>query len=324
MTALYILAVPAGLLIGLSLGALGGGGSILTVPALVYVLGQSAHGAATASLVIVGVTSLAGMAAHARAGRVRFGSGLIFGGLGTVGSLVGARLSAGVNSDVLLAAFAVLVLIAAAAMLARARRTPTGPAVAGPPPRGLAGGQPGDDETPTNATFAAGARHGLGKDVGHMDAYPEPEGTGALLVATRERTTVSVGAPAGPNWRKWARVVIAASVVGLLTGFFGVGGGFVVVPALVLALRFQMPEAVGTSLLVIAINSASALLGRIGTHVQLNWALVGVFIAAAVAGTLVGNRVASSVRPERLAIAFTWLLVAVAIYTAARSVSHLA
>jgi uncharacterized membrane protein YfcA len=120
MTAFYILAVPAGLLIGLSLGALGGGGSILTVPALVYVLGQSAHGATTASLVIVGVTSLAGMAAHARAGRVRFGSGLIFGGLGTVGSLAGARLSAGVNSDVLLAAFAVLVLIAAGAMLARA------------------------------------------------------------------------------------------------------------------------------------------------------------------------------------------------------------
>ena len=79
MTAFYILAVPAGLLIGLSLGALGGVGSILTVPALVYVLGQSAHGATTASLVIVGVTSLAGMAAHARAGRVRFGSGLIFG-----------------------------------------------------------------------------------------------------------------------------------------------------------------------------------------------------------------------------------------------------
>ena len=322
MTALYILAVPAGLLIGLSLGALGGGGSILTVPALVYVLGQSAHGAATASLVIVGVTSLAGMAAHARAGRVRFGSGLIFGGLGTVGSLVGARLSAGVNSDVLLAAFAVLVLIAAAAMLARARRTPTGAAAAGARPRGLAGGQPADDETPTDTTFAAGAQHNLGKDVGHMDAYPED--TGALLVATRERTTVAVGAPAGPNWRKGTRVVIAASVVGLLTGFFGVGGGFVVVPALVLALRFQMPEAVGTSLLVIAINSASALLGRIGTHVQLNWALVGVFIAAAVAGTLVGNRVASSVRPERLAIAFTWLLVAVAIYTAARSVSHLA
>jgi hypothetical protein len=264
------------------------------------------------------------MAAHARAGRVRFGSGLIFGALGTVGSLAGARLSAGVNSDVLLAAFAVLVLIAAGAMLARARRTPTGTAVAGAAPGSLAGGPPANDGTPTDVTFTTGTQQGVGKEVGHTDAYPGHEGPGTVLVATRRHTTIGGGAPIVPNWRKWARVVIAASVVGLLTGFVGVGGGFVVVPALVLALRFQMPEAVGTSLLVIAINSASALLGRIGTHVQLNWALVAVFIAAAVAGTLVGNRVASSVKPERLAIAFTWLLVAVAIYTAARSVSHLA
>ena len=92
------------------------------------------------------------MAAHARAGTVRFGSGLIFGGLGTVGSLAGARLSAGVNSDVLLGAFAVLVLIAAGAMLARARRTPTGTAVAGAAPGGLAGGPPAHDKTPTDAT----------------------------------------------------------------------------------------------------------------------------------------------------------------------------
>ena len=73
------------------------------------------------------------------------------------------------------------------------------------------------------------------------------------------------------------------------------GGGFVIVPALVLALGFEMPAAVGTSLLVIAINSAAALAVRLGGHVHLDWPLLGVFTAAALAGALAGNRVASRV-----------------------------
>ena len=80
------IAVPAGLLIGLSLGALGGGGSILTVPALVYLLHQQPHAATTGSLLIVGITALAGMTAHQRAGRVRIAQGITFGVLGVAGS----------------------------------------------------------------------------------------------------------------------------------------------------------------------------------------------------------------------------------------------
>ena len=87
-------ALAAGVVIGLSLGALGGGGSILTVPALVYLLGQSPVAATTGSLVIVGITSLAGMVAHARAGRVRVAQGLLFGVLGVAGSWYGSTLSA--------------------------------------------------------------------------------------------------------------------------------------------------------------------------------------------------------------------------------------
>jgi uncharacterized membrane protein YfcA len=120
------------------------------------------------------------------------------------------------------------------------------------------------------------------------------------------------------------RVVIAATVVGLVTGFFGVGGGFVVVPALVLALGFDMPAAVGTSLLVIAINSASALLSRLGTHASISDALLITFTAAAVAGAVAGSRIASKVRPERLAVAFAVLMIAIALYTAARSIPALA
>ena len=81
----------------------------------------------------------------------------------------------------------------------------------------------------------------------------------------------------GAEGRRAAKVVVAATIVGLLTGFFGVGGGFVIVPVLVLALGFDMPVAVGTSLLVIAINSAMALAVRLGGHVHLDWTLLGAF-----------------------------------------------
>jgi len=93
--------------------------------------------------------------------------------------------------------------------------------------------------------------------------------------------------------------------------------------ALVLALGFTMPVAVGTSLLVIAINGASALLARAGHGVQLHWPLIGPFTFAAIVGSIAGGRLARRVRPERLTAAFTVLLVAVALYTAAGSFPQL-
>ena len=128
------IAIPAGLLIGLSLGALGGGGSILTVPALVYLLHQQPHAATTGSLLIVGITALAGMIAHQRAGRVRVAQGVTFGVLGVAGSYAGTRLSASVAPDLLLTLFAVLMLAAAAAMLRRRRPAGGPPAAAARPP----------------------------------------------------------------------------------------------------------------------------------------------------------------------------------------------
>jgi uncharacterized membrane protein YfcA len=263
------------LLIGLSLGALGGGGSILTVPALVYLLGQDTHAATTGSLLIVGVTALAGMAAHYRAGRVRVAQGVVFGVLGIAGAYVGSRLSATVPPAVLLAAFSVLMLVVAAMMVFRRRAQLRAAAV-------------GEVEP--------------GSPVGPVLQF---------------RPTLVCNCP------RVLKVVVTASAVGLLTGFFGVGGGFVVVPALVLALGFTMPVAVGTSLLVIAINSTSALLSRIGHGVHLDWTLIGVFTLAAIIGSLFGGRLATRVRPERLTAAFTVLLVAVALYTAARSFPQL-
>ncbi|HET8615816.1 MAG TPA: sulfite exporter TauE/SafE family protein, partial [Actinomycetales bacterium] len=118
-----------------------------------------------------------------------------------------------------------------------------------------------------------------------------------------------------------AQVVLAATVVGLLTGFFGVGGGFALVPALVLALSYPMRVAVGTSLLVIGINSATAVATRVA-DAQVDWATVGLFTAAAVLGSLVGGRLAARVRPQVLTRAFAVLLLGVATYVAVQSVPH--
>ncbi len=121
---LAVIAIGAGLLIGLTLGALGGGGSILTVPALVYLLGESAHQATSTSLLVVGAAAVAGMATHARAGRVRFREGAAFGALGIAGSYAGSLASAGVPARVLLAGFGVLMFAVAALMIARRGATP--------------------------------------------------------------------------------------------------------------------------------------------------------------------------------------------------------
>ena len=112
------------------------------------------------------------------------------------------------------------------------------------------------------------------------------------------------------------KVIAAGSVVGLLTGFFGVGGGFVIVPALVLTLGFAMPEAVGTSLVVIAINAAMALAIRAGSS-EIDWAAAAPFLLTTVAGTIVGGRIAGRIDARRLTGAFVVLLVVVALYTGA-------
>ncbi len=299
-----LLALPIGILIGLSLGALGGGGSILTVPALVYLLGESPHSATTASLIIVGVTSIVGMAVHLRAGRVRVRSGIVFGVLGAGGAFAGSRLSASIDPNALLVAFSVLMAGAAATILYRQR---SGAALA-PEPQAAAG-----PSAPVRTP---------GDSSGHDDHDDHGGSSGGVAVRhspPRTSSLTQTSSPVSP-----VRVVIAATIVGLVTGFFGVGGGFVVVPALVLALGFDMPTAVGTSLLVIAINSASALLSRLGTHASIGDALLITFTAAAVAGAIAGSRIASKVRPERLAVAFAVLMIAIAIYTAARSIPALA
>ena len=266
-----LVAILAGALIGLSLGALGGGGSILTVPALVYLVGMDTRAATTGSLVIVGVTAVVGMLAHRRDGHVRMLQGLVFGLVGAAGAVAGTRLSLAVAPEVLLAGFSVLMLAVAGIMLTR-RRVPAG-----------SGGPSMAERIPL--------------DVPIITFKPR-------FICACPRA---------------AKVVVAALAVGLMTGFFGVGGGFLVVPALVLALDFPMPVAVGTSLLVIAMNSATSLVARAGSGLEIDWTVIALFTGAAVIGSLLGARIVTKVRPQTLQIAFAGLIIAVGLYTAARS-----
>ena len=265
-----IVTSPLGFLIGLSLGALGGGGSILAVPALVYGAGQTPKQATTTSLILVGVTSLIGIVPHWRAGRVRVVPGLIFGLAGVGGSLLGSNWNKAVDPDVLLLAFSLLMLVAAGAMWRRARVT---------------------------AELAD-----VGPGSGPADDAPD------ALTLTKVKVEPAVV----------VKVAVAGTIVGLLTGFFGVGGGFVIVPGLVLALGFTMPEAVGTSLLVIAINSAVALSTRLQGG-SLDWSVIVPFMTTSLLGLRAGTRLAGTKDPRVLQRWFVYLLVAVAIYTAGRS-----
>ncbi|MFC8515401.1 sulfite exporter TauE/SafE family protein [Streptomyces sp. NPDC057257] len=236
----FVLALLAGALVGVALGALGAGGSILTVPALVYLLGFSAAEATTASLVIVIVTSLTALVAHARTGAVRWRAGLLFAAAGLVPAAVAGALSAHIPGTVLTLAFAALAVAAAGNMLRR--------------------------RTPYRGGRVSGVR--------------------------------AVGAGAG---------------LGAVTGFLGVGGGFLAVPALVTVLAVPMGAAVGTSLLVIVANALVALAARAHTAVQLDWAPVMPFLATAVLGAWDGRRLAAKVSAAVLQRVFGCVLLAVAL-----------
>jgi hypothetical protein len=264
-----LLASPLGFVVGLSLGALGSGGSILAVPALVYAAGESPQQATATSLLLVAVATLSGLPRHYRAGRVRLLPGMLVGVSGVGGSFVGTALNRRLDPAGLLLAFSGLILVAAWRMVT-ACPTCT---------------RSGEAEALGHASRADGAAGRI--DVGH-----------ALLV------------------------LAAGSGVGFLTGLFGVGGGFVIVPMLTLLLGFAMPEAIGTSLLVVAINSFVALALRFGAA-TIDWPVVLAFTLAAVAGVVAGGRIADRIDAEKSLRAFALALVLLAIFTAASAIRDL-
>lgn len=263
-----LLASPLGFLVGVALGALGGGGSILAVPVLVFLVGLSPTSATSTSLVVVGVASLVGAYEHWRSGHVRVATGLVLGLVGIGGSIAGSTLNRRLDGDLLLLAFAGLTLVAAWRILV---------------------GCPSCTKV----------------------EYPTGEAEPGSAVRTRNRHITLTPV-------RLAKIAVAGTVVGFLTGLFGVGGGFIIVPVLALALEFPMPSAVGTSLLVIAVNSAAALAPRLGGGIE--WGTTAIFVVAATAGVMTGKRIADHLDSKSMQRWFAVLLVGVALYTGTRAV----
>lgn len=242
-----VAAIIPGVLIGAALGLLGGGGSVLTVPIFVYILGFTPKEAIPMSLAVVGATSAFGSVSHWRAGNVNVGIAAAFGGVGAIGTLLGVRLARFVPGTTQLIVFAAVMLTAAVFML-RNRS-----------PRGADGG------------------------------------------ALPARPAVSM-----------LKVVPGGLLVGSLTGFVGVGGGFLIVPALVL-LHMSLREAVGTSLLVITGTCLTGLIGYLG-HVHFNWTAVALVGAGTLPGIALGSYLHRYVPPSALRRGFAIFLVVIAAF----------
>lgn len=240
-----VLGYGLALLIGLSLGLLGGGGSILTVPVLHYVLGYGVKESIPMSLVVVGLTSAFGAVNHWRAGTVQWRTALAFAPPAIVGSVFGADLGLRVEASVQLTVFAVVMLAAALSMLRPVR----------------------SDE------------------------------------------------PSRP--RPLPLVTLTGAAVGLLTGFVGVGGGFLYVPALVVLGGLAIRPAIGTSLVLIMVSCLAGLLRYQGS-VQLDWPAIGLFVAIAFVGVVAGSRLVPHVSQQHLKRGFAIFLLAMGTFVLLR------
>ncbi len=251
---MLILGYALAALVGLSLGLLGGGGSILTVPIFVYVLDLDPKLAIAMSLPVVGGASFIGALSHWRAGNVRLGTAALFGVIAMAGAYAGARLSVYLTGSAQLSLLGIAMLAAAVSMLRSARRDSI--------------------------------------------AIPETE--------TRPMPL--------------ALLLPVALGVGALTGLVGIGGGFLIVPALVVLARVSMKQAVGTSLLVISMNSMSGFAGYVG-QVPLPWSFMLGFMLIAAAGILVGTRLIRLVSQSALKQGFAVFLILLGAFVVFKNLS---
>lgn len=302
-----VLALLCGAVIGLALGALGGGGGVLAVPAQVYLLGVAPADAGTTSLVIVVVTSATALARHAGTGNIRWRTGALFAAAGVAPAIGASVLAHRLPQTVLTAAFAVLAAFAATAMLRGARTAHRVPRAAA----SAEGGAPG-----TNAEAAVPVPGRPGSTDTAAGTAPRPAtGTPAATVngtgdAAAARTPEGPAGTAGHP-----RTAAAGAGLGAVTGLLGVGGGFLAVPALVSVLRLPMRTAVATSLVVILVNAVASLTTRVAAGgASLDPAVLGPLVGAAVLGAWDGKRLGAKLSGTALQRAFAALLLAVAAF----------
>jgi len=230
-----------GAIVGIVLGMTGGGGSIVTLPLLVYAVGEDVHTAIGTSLAVVGGIATQGFISQRQ--RVDWRTGLVLGAIGIIGSIPGSLLAAHVSGKVLLLLFAGVMIVAAIAMIRR---------------------RVSDED--------------------------------------------------GERKHAWGPLVVAGIALGFLTGFLGVGGGFLIVPTMVFALGFTMREAIQTSLLVIALNSFIALATR-ASSATIAWSTVGLLLVGGIVGNLAGAYFARNLDQRRLKQIFAIFVLAVGIFT---------
>ena len=239
------------LLVGFVLGLLGGGGSVLTVPILIYALHVPVKPAIAMSLVVVGLVAFIGFLGHARQRTVSTRVALIFGPPAVAAAYAGARIARQVPPHVQLVLFALFGLTGSALMFRAAMK---------------------------------------------MSGKPD---TAPYEFRADTRTVVLLA--------------LEGIGVGLLTGLIGVGGGFLIVPALVFVARLPMRLAIGTSLLVITLNALSGFAGYVGT-VPIDWHLVTWFTSIAAVGSIAGTLISKQVPQKRLKEVFGVLLIGVSLY----------
>ncbi|MCP3063252.1 sulfite exporter TauE/SafE family protein [Myxococcus sp. K38C18041901] len=280
---MWAVGMAGALLVGVLLGLLGGGGSILTVPLLVYVLGVEPRTAIAMSLVVVGVTSASGALLHARAGRVKWRTALLFGTGGMAGAFLGGKLNPLLSPTLLLLCFAGVMVAASVAMLLRS-----------------------EAPTPTTSSPVTADTRGTSRVTSEPPGASEPRIPGPL-----DRPARSTRLESGSSVSV-ARVVVQGVGVGILSGLVGAGGGFLIVPALTLV-GLSTPMATATSLVVIALQCAAGLVGHLG-HIELPWRLTSEVLAIALMGSMLGGRFAGRVAPGVLRRGFALFVLATATF----------
>ena len=252
----------ASLFIGISLGLIGGGGSILTVPVLVYLFGVSPTKAISYSLFIIGVTSLVGAYNNYRKKLVNFRTVLLFGSTSITTVFIARKFIIPYLPDIffqvgsfevthalfVMVVFAMLMVAASVAMIRSKKVEP-------------------------NDTVKSGT----------------------------------------------VRLAIYGVLIGLVTGFLGAGGGFLLIPALVVLMKLPMKEAIGTSLLIIALNSLIGFAGDIGRH-PIDWPFIFIISILAVAGIFIGGYFNQRVNSEKLKKGFGWFVLVMGVYIISREI----